>query len=166
MKKFLLIMMLVGYSIFSFGVEIKEISSTFPNYQGVVTTNVPANEAYAKAKLWIAENFNSAKDVIQLDSPETGTIICKGVYNHYGSAGEMRAHMTFKIETKDNRFRYTITVNEIYTGNVDVSMYSTFINKPNKKFVVEFFDDFAKQVKKWAEGIANSGVNLDTDSDW
>ena len=62
------------------GVEIKETSTIFPEYQGIVNSNIPASDLYTKAKLWIAENFRSANDVIQLDSPETGTIICKGIY--------------------------------------------------------------------------------------
>lgn len=101
----------------SWSVEIKEISSVFPEYQGIVTSNIPANDLYAKAKLWIAENFKSANDVIQLDSPETNTIVCKGIYVYdAGKLSEMRVHMTFKIEAKENRFRYTIIINDMRAG--------------------------------------------------
>lgn len=166
MKKSIFCLIACFFSIACFAIEIRETSSAFPEYQGIVTTNIPANDLYAKVKLWVVERFKSAKDVIQLDSPETGTIICKGLYVHYGSAGEMRAPMTLKFEAKDNRYRYTITINEVYTGNVDVSMYSTYINKPNKKFVIEFCEDFYRQVRNWNEEILSTCVNSDSNDDW
>ena len=167
MKKYFYAFMLCFVSILCWGVEIKEISTVFPEYQGIVTSNIPSNELYTKAKLWIAENFKSANDVIQLDSPETGTIVCKGIYVYdKGKITEMRVHMTFKIEAKDNRFRYTITVTDMRAGTKDMSGYSMYAKSPEGKYATKFSDDFRKQIILWMDGITNAGINSNSDDEW
>ncbi len=167
MKKFMVALMLCFVSIMCWSIEIKETSIVFPEYQGVVTSNIPANDLYTKAKLWIAENFRSANDVIQLDSPETGTIVCKGIYVYdAGKLSEARVHMTFKIEAKENRFRYTISVNDIRAGLKDVSGYSMYAKNPEGKYTTKFSDDFRTQIKLWMNGIMEAGVNNSSDDEW
>ena len=167
MRKYILASMLCFVSIIIYGVEIKETATTFPDYQGIVTSNIPAADLYTKAKLWIAENFRSANSVIQLDSPETGTIVCKGIYVYdAGKITEARVHMTFKIEAKENRFRYTITVTDMRAGTKDVSGYSMYAKNPTGKYVTKFSEDFREQIRHWMDGICNSNVNSGADEDW
>ena len=167
MKKLMAALMLCFVSIMSWSVEIKETSIVFPEYQGIVTSNIPASDLYTKAKLWIAENFRSANAVIQLDSPETGTIVCKGIYVYdAGKLSEMRVHMTFKIEAKENRFRYTISVNDMRAGTKDVSGYSMYAKNPEGKYATKFSDDFRTQIKLWMNGIVQSGVNDSSNDEW
>ena len=167
MKKYILAFMLCFVSIMNYAAEIKETAVTFPEYQGVVTSNIPASDLYTKAKLWIAENFRSANSVIQLDSPETGTIICKGIYVYdAGKLTEMRVHMTLKIEAKENRFRYTITVTDMRGGTKDISAYSMYAKNPTGKYSAKFSDDFREQIKRWMDGICTSNVNSGSDDDW
>lgn len=148
-------------------IEIKETCLTFPEYQGVVTTNLPAQDLFLKAKLWIAENFNSAQDVIQLDSPETNTIVCKGIYLYdQGKLSEMRVHLTLKIEAKENRFRYTITIDDVRAGTKDVSGYSMYIKNPTGKYVTKFSTKFREQIKFWMLGLLNTNINSSSDEDW
>lgn len=167
MKRFFAALMLCFVSIMSWSVEINETSSVFPEYQGIVTSNIPANDLYTKAKLWIAENFRSANDVIQLDSPETSTIVCKSIYVYdAGKLSEMRAHMTFKIEAKDNRFRYTITINDMRAGTRDVSGYSMYAKNPEGNYATKFSNDFRAKIKKWMNGIVETGINNTSNDEW
>lgn len=167
MKRFFIALMLCFISVTCFSQEIKVISDTFPTYQGVVTTKIPAKDLYTKAKLWIAENFKSANDVIQLDSPETGSIICKGIYvQNAGTLTEFRGHFTFKIEAKDNRFRYTITVTDIRSGTKDVSSYQYFIDHFEGRYARKFDEEFKAVLKQWILKIANATTNNSTDDDW
>lgn len=167
MKKYIFILVMCLASTLCRGVEIKETSTIFPEYQGIVNSNISASDLYTKAKLWIAENFRSANDVIQLDSPETGTIICKGIYVYdQGKLSEMRVHMTLKVEAKDNRFRYTVTVSDMRAGTRDVSGYSMYAKSPEGKYATKFSDEFRTQIKSWMVGIMNAGVNNTSDDEW
>ena len=167
MKRTILTLILCAVYAASWAVEIKETSTIFPEYQGVVTSNIAASDLYLKAKLWIAENFKSANDVIQLDSPETNTIVCKGIYVYdKGKLSGMRVHMTLKIEGKDSRFRYTITITDMRAGTKDVSGYSMYAKNPEGKYTTKFSDVFRTQIRGWMEGIVNAGVNNASDEDW
>ncbi|MCQ2347576.1 MAG: DUF4468 domain-containing protein [Paludibacteraceae bacterium] len=167
MKKVLSALMLCFVSIMTFSQEIKETAIVFPEYQGIVTSSIPASDLYNKAKLWIAENFRSANDVIQLDSPETNTIVCKGIYVYNaGKFSEMRVHITLKIEGKDNRFRYTITINDLRGGTQDMSAYSMYAKNPEGKYTAQFSNDFRIVIKDWMSAIASATVNDSSNEDW
>lgn len=167
MKKIFAAFMLCFVSIMSWSVEIKETSTIFPEYQGIVTSNVPATDLYTKAKLWIAENFRSANDVIQLDSPETNTIVCKSIYVYdAGKLSEMRAHMTFKIEAKENRFRYTIYINDMRAGTRDVSGYSMYAKNPEGNSATKFSNVFRSKIKYWMNGIVATELNNASNDEW
>lgn len=166
MKKTMLALMLCLISVIINCQEIKETAIVFPEYQGIVTSNIPAIDLYTKAKLWIAENFRSANDVIQLDSPETNTIVCKAIYIYdAGKITEMRVHITMKIEGKDNRFRYTVTINDMRAGTKDVSGYSMYAKNPEGKYTLKFSDDFRQNLQGWMREIVNAAVNNSSD-DW
>lgn len=81
-------------------------------YQTVVPVpGVSASELYSRAKLWVANAYRSAKNVIDLDDKEGGRLVVKG--NFTVSAGLMGGSQTYRhqltIEVKDGRFRYTLT---------------------------------------------------------
>lgn len=64
---------------------------------------------------WFASNYNSAKDVIQLNDKERGVIIGKGTMDYfYGekrSNNSYNGHLdyTIKIYVKDNRYKVILT---------------------------------------------------------
>jgi hypothetical protein len=78
----------------------------------VVVENGDAKELYGRAKLWIARSFNSAKDVIQLDNPDDGIIILKGVIPYDAPAFNPGTnftgsfHFMLTLEFKDGRYKY------------------------------------------------------------
>lgn len=74
-------------------IETKTVSGSSLNYSySAVIKN--KERAFVNSKIWIAENFVSAKDVIQMEDRESGIIIGKGKYNKYG--------FTFKIKINGN----------------------------------------------------------------
>jgi len=62
--------------------------------------NTPKSELYARAKIWTAINFRSAKNVIQLDDEDKTSLIIKGVQE-----GENNLWFTIQFTFKDNKYR-------------------------------------------------------------
>lgn len=102
------------------------------SYTEVVKIDSTSEEIlYSRAKIWITNIFNSAKDVIQLDSKEDGIIICKGSLKAHGlnrggrdmSVGYV--HFTMKLSFKDNKYKYEFTdfihdgIDQFYGGNLE-----------------------------------------------
>lgn len=81
-------------------------------FQGVVLVDgVAATDLYSRAKLWAARSFRSAKDVIQLDDPTNGRLVCKGFHEEpfgWGAGASIKVWFTFTVEVKDGRYRWTI----------------------------------------------------------
>lgn len=93
--------------------------------------NIDKEELYNKAKKWIVLTYKSANNVIQLDDKEEGVIIGKGYFDiNYYSRNPKIEH-TIQIETKNERFKYTIS-NFIYS------------DKQGSTFAIETFP------KRWA----------------
>lgn len=164
MKKILSALMLCLVSIVNYGQEIKVIESKFPIYQGVVSVEGSANDMYLKARTWFAEAFRSANDVIQMDDATNATIIGKG--NTIVGKGLMLARFLFtiKIEGKDGRFRYTISVNDIHPTGGTNSLYNEAINHP--KLYENCFAQFEQKVPEYVKQIANTTINNPSDEDW
>jgi len=68
------------------------------------------SELHAKAREWIAMNYISANDVIQLDDEERGLMIVKGAYGGISHLliSNWTVRHTLKIESRDGRLRVTI----------------------------------------------------------
>ena len=72
----------------------------------VQVESTPAKELHARAKLFVAEQYKSAPDVIKLDSPENGILLVKGFMKvPFHGTDPIDVWFTLKIETKDNRYR-------------------------------------------------------------
>ncbi len=73
------------------------------------------SQLFSTAKQWIAENYKSAKDVIQLDDKEAGKLIVKGFGQYHTE--QNRAYVgyyfdlwhTIKIFCKEGKVRFAIT---------------------------------------------------------
>lgn len=72
-------------------------------------------QIYIETKIWIAENFHSSKEVIEVDSRGDGLIIGNGVMNYpctgmdcFGRDGH-QVPFTMKIEIKDEKFKATFS---------------------------------------------------------
>ena len=75
------------------------------------------DQIFTAARMWIAQNFESAKAVIEYESKDDGTLIgngnipytCSGGFACGIRAGAWRVGFTMKVEAKDGRFRLTFT---------------------------------------------------------
>jgi len=70
---------------------------------------------YDSTKMWIAENFKSAKAVIEYADKDTGTIIGNGVYIYGGKT----YHFTMRVDIKTGKLRITFS-------NLKVSWSSSY----------------------------------------
>lgn len=72
--------------------------------------SVTISELMSRARLYFAEKYRSAKNVIQLDDPNSGILVGKAFSNtSYGlRLSGFETHFTVKIECKPGRYRYTI----------------------------------------------------------
>jgi hypothetical protein len=67
------------------------------------------------SRIWIAENFRSAKAVIEHENRESGTIIGNGVIPYPCSGfgcigqGDWKVFFTMRVDIKDQRFRLTFS---------------------------------------------------------
>ena len=113
------------------------LKNQFPNYQGIIQADGKSSDAiYSTLKLWVATTYNSANDVIQLDDKENGKFIVKALssfgYKVMGANIGSKCFYTLTIDTKDNRFRYTINITEVEVGTKNQSAYKILIEKPDK----------------------------------
>jgi hypothetical protein len=66
------------------------------------------DELYISAKTWIAEDYNSANDVIQMDEKKAGKVIVKGIYS-YTNWIKYKLHHILKIYVKENKARISLS---------------------------------------------------------
>ncbi|MCZ8216643.1 MAG: DUF4468 domain-containing protein [Cyclobacteriaceae bacterium] len=74
----------------------------------VVVDSASKDELYTKAKIWLAENFISANDVIQFDDKENGIVIGKGIIRVKEGGLTPRIKIwrfTVKIQVKDGKYK-------------------------------------------------------------
>lgn len=64
-----------------------------------------ADELYSRARVWMANAFKDAQEVIQLDDKETHTLIGKGLFQFIQTMATYSVYFTVKIGTKDNKYR-------------------------------------------------------------
>lgn len=169
-KSIIAIALLFACAIFNSYSQVEIQKEEFPDYQGIVTTEgKSASDIYAKAKTWIALNFKSANDVIQLDDKENGILVVKGnttsYYTFMKKKYPARVHFTLKIDIKDNKFRYTFEVTDVIdeSGAKPMPIMSLIQNKPTKNTVVEIKQGIATSFAEFTNGIYNSIVQSKSD---
>src|SRR5690606_19003011 len=73
------------------------------------------DQIYQATKVWIAENFRSAKSVIELDSEKDGVIIGNGVIKYPCSGisciakNDWKVPFTMRVDMKDQKFRISFS---------------------------------------------------------
>lgn len=92
----------------------------------IESNNLNQEQTHRKAKLFFINNFNSGKDVIQLDDKDNGVIIGKGntTINIKSAKYNLPVSMSFtiKIESKDNRCKVDIS-NIIYNNESPAELF-------------------------------------------
>ena len=81
----------------------------------VEVSDYTKHQVYDQCKIWIAENFRSAKAVIEHDDRENCTLIGNGIIKYPCSGieciakSDWKVHFTMRIDTKDGKFRQTFS---------------------------------------------------------
>ena len=101
------ILILILFPLISFGQTIKRTEN---GYSNVYTTDKTTEQVYSKAKEWIALNFKSANDVIQLDTSDK--IIIKGLLpfsiNSAGIKIDYIGDITLTIAIREGRYKVDV----------------------------------------------------------
>lgn len=89
-------------------------------YKGVIEApGLSATDIYNRAKRWVAQNYRSSKDVIQLDNKEAGEIMVKGyAYIDFTQplySNTWRSYHILLIQVKDGKYKYEMTIPSITT---------------------------------------------------
>lgn len=96
--------------------EMTQTQQAMPEISQIIEVpNKPKDKIFEESKVWIAQSFKSANNVIQYSDKETGSIIGKGNIQYpcdgfidCTTFGEDRINFTIKIDTKDGKARVTI----------------------------------------------------------
>lgn len=68
--------------------------------------NLKKDAVHNQIKIWIAENFKSAKQVIEHDDKESGTLIGNGTLPYpEGGSNAKKLNFTMRADAKDNKFK-------------------------------------------------------------
>ncbi len=90
--------------------SVEERTSTY-----TITHPMVQKKAYEAAELWVAENFASAKAVIDVRQPDAGLLLGKGVLrvqNAGGFGDPALADIVLKIANNDRTTRFDVTLSE------------------------------------------------------
>ena len=80
--------------------------------------NVSKNQIFDSAKLWIAENFRSAKNVIDLEDREGGIIIAKGIITTTSMMfTDVPIDFSLRIDIKDQKIRLQFSIIGVSAGS-------------------------------------------------
>ena len=112
----------------------KEISGIYE------ATGYKKDELFNAINVWLAENYNSSKDVIQYSNLKQGVLIGKGniAYPCDGfscvAKHDWKIHYTAKIDVKDEKFRLTFDNLQLswpasHSGGVTSSAYKGPLTK-------------------------------------
>ncbi len=168
MKKVLLISLGLLFSSHPCFAQIEITESVFPTYQGVVDiAGVPKDAGYDKIKAWVATNFVSANDVIQFDDRNSGKMILKGnteiPIRSVGMVIPVRVHFALTIDVRDDRFRYTYTVNDITSGSPSRSIMRD-MDRDNKR-IIELKALIVATFTDYMSDLRTTVISTD-DDDW
>ena len=150
--RFLLVLLLISTSIVQ-AQKLEKNAEGIYEYQEVVEVkSKPASEIYTKALEWIALNYESSNDVIQLTDPDQNLIIGKGVFlvTLFLKTGEIRH--TLKIEARDGRFRVTFDRFSYYSsGSGEILFEDRMAGK--KKIIQQTKDKIVESINSLKESI-------------
>jgi len=145
MKKLILLSV---YLIFTCYLEIhsQELNKDGNGYTKVIQTKLSTKTVYQKVNEWIVENYNSAKNVLQLNSEDK--VILKGNYKVTFTSGKYSfpytVHNSLSISIRENRYKIDLIPSKItYELNeLDSSVLSLYLNPQLD------IDSFMARVKK------------------
>ncbi len=130
------------------------------------------DQLFTASRMWIAQNFKSAKAVIEYESKDEGTIIGNGNFAYPCGKGftcmlkaDWRVPFTMKVESKDGKIRLTFT-------NIHLAWpasYSGGISTAAADFPIKDRADLDKikpELLKFGDQIVASVGQLKSDDNW
>jgi hypothetical protein len=154
--------------------------STLSFERVIKTDSVGRAKLFSTINDWVASNYNSAQDVIQMADKDAGIIIGKGTMKYFFknlSSYNGYINYTIKVYIKDNRYKVILT-NFYHTGLslnlgliTSADIYTT--KGPYKNSKNKVWKDIKLKIKHYSNDIINSldnktkGIsNKDKENDW
>lgn len=139
MKKYIIILNLVLLQ-FSYGQSINNLpkdENGKVHFTNVISSNdLNQEQTYTKTKLFFINNFNSGKDVIQLEDKSNNTIIGKGNTTIEIQSGKYKIPIsmsfTIKLESKDHKCKVDI-YNVVYNNDSPAELF--FNESAEEKYI-------------------------------
>lgn len=116
--------MVVGLGLVGCVTPMTPTKQSMPDITQIIEVpNKSKDQIFEDSKIWIAQSFKSANNVIQYADKDTGSIIGKGNIQYpcdglidCGAFGNDKVNFTIKIDTKDNKAR--VTINDVTRTNL------------------------------------------------
>jgi hypothetical protein len=86
-------------------------------YQEVVDQPGNQEQLHARAREWFITAYADVNKSVQMDDPQSGQFIGKGLFSVYLSMNTRYVHYNITIEAKDNKYRYSINSLILDWGN-------------------------------------------------
>jgi len=177
-KKVFSVVVIMFLFISSFSQDwVKDDSDNF-SLKGVVDADsLLADKIFDISRMWFAETFNDADEVIDYENKKNHTLIGNGIISVFHSSGlaNLKLYVKFKvkIQAKDNKYRYCI--DNIYYNGVPISTYYGYQYKNNgTKRTGNIYTCYGETIEKTRielcnlmESLNNEIVNSNIDdNDW
>lgn len=129
------------------------------------------DQIYTSTKIWIAENFKSAKSVIELDSKEDGIIIGNGIIQYPCSGMDCltksgwKVPFTMRVDIKDQKFKISFSNIKLswpasYSSGISSPAYDGPVNSQGD------MDAIKPALLKFGDEILASINSSKSKSDW
>ena len=105
------------------------------------------DQIYNQIKIWVAQNFQSAKAVIEHDDKQGGTLIGNGIIKYpckglgCVAKGDWKVHFTMRVDVKNEKFRLTF-----------MNLFLSWPSSYNRTFGYQK----GKEVPVWQQGDVNA----------
>jgi len=114
------------------GLKIDEGTGKYSKQATVEIDSMAKGQIFKKAVEWIALNYKSANDAIQLKDEETGRVILKGNFSTGLFMKQGWIRHTLVLDFKDNKFRYTYTDFSYFSPGSGEMFFEKSIMSKNK----------------------------------
>lgn len=86
-------------------------------YEYLQSHDFDKSTSFSRAMSWIAKNYNSANDVIQLQDRETGVVLVKAITPFIVFQNTRHANYTMEVRFKDNKSKITFDMTGLAASN-------------------------------------------------
>ena len=138
----------------------------------VEAPNYSKDQIFSATKIWVAENFKSAKSVIEYENKEEGTIIGNGVIAYPCSGmdclakSDWKVPFTMRVDMKNEKFKLTFTnMHLAWPASVSGATY-TRANDGSPIYYQGDIDKIKPALLKFGDELQASMNNNKKSSNW